>query len=281
MKKSLFLLTVFSAIGFNSFVYSQIQNHQFELKAKSVKGEIYQIEVLLPDDYDSKKRYPIVYITDWWYYTEFDPQLCKRVRRNIVIEPIIFVGIGNIGDGTDWGLERRRDLTPTHLTEQDRYDSLRIGSRGITGGAKNFLSFIKNELIPVIESQYLSDTLNRGYIGYSFGGLFGTYILSNEPHLFQHYLLGSPSMWYDSFLMINELKGTTPDKLESVKSIFITVGEKEDGDQLKGFADLRDLILKMKLPKLNLESTIIGDEGHKSAISPSFTKGLRYLYGEN
>ena len=149
MKKSLFLLTVFSAIGFNSLVYSQNRKYQFELKAKSVE-EVYPIEVLLPDDYDSTKRYPVVYITDWWFHTQFDPKMYHRLRNAGLIEPIIVVGIGTIGDRNDWSLERRRDLTPTHLHEEDRIDSLKIGSRGITGGAQKFLSFIKNELIPKI-----------------------------------------------------------------------------------------------------------------------------------
>jgi predicted alpha/beta superfamily hydrolase len=279
MKKSSFLILIFILVC-NSIGYSQNRKQQFKLKAKSVTEEIYPIEVILPVDYDSTIRYPIVYITDWWYYKEFEPQLYRRLEVEIVIDPIILVGIGTIGDGTDLDLERRRDLTPTHLTKYDKYDSLKIGSRGITGGAQNFLSFIKNELIPVIESQYLSDTLNRGYVGYSYGGLFGTYILSIEPQLFQKYLLGSPSMVYDNYLMIERLKESDPDKLKSVNSIFITVGEKEGGDQLKGFADLRDLFLTMKLPSLNLECIIIGDERHRSALFPTFIKGIRFLYGE-
>ena len=87
-------------------------------------------------------------------------------------------------------------------------------------------------------------------------------------------------MVYDDFLMIERLKEADPDKLKSVNSIFITVGENEGGDQLKGFADLRDLLLSMKLPSLSLECIIIGDEGHRSAYFPSFIKGIRFFYGE-
>ena len=127
MKNSRFLLLVFNIMLCSSIGYSQNRMHQFELKAKSVEEEIYPIEVLLPDDYDSTIRYPIVYITDWWYYKEFNPQLYRRLQVDYVIDPIILVGIGTIGDGTDLDLERRRDLTPTHLTKYDKYDSLKIG----------------------------------------------------------------------------------------------------------------------------------------------------------
>lgn len=270
----------------NSISYSQNsryryelnRKYKYELKAKSVEEEIYLIEVLVPDDYDSTRRYPIVYITDWWYYREYAPQFFRVFARNNVITPIIIVGIATLGDRTDWREERLRDLTPTHLPDLDRHDLPKLGLRGITGNAKYFLSFIKNELIPEVEAKYLSDTLNRGYVGYSYGGLFGAYILSSEPHLFQHYLLGSPSMQYDSFFMIDKLKEIAPDKLESVKSIVITVGEMEKGDDLKSFADLRDLILLMNIPNLKLESIIIEGETHSAAKLPTLTKGLRFLY---
>lgn len=272
-------MIVFFAFCSTSSIYSQKRTYQFEIDAKSV-DEIYPIEVLLPDDYDSTKRYPIVYNTDWWFHSQFDPKLYHRLSNANLIEPIIVVGIGTIGDRYDWSLERRRDLTPTHLDDEDRVDSLRIGSRGITGGGQNFLSFIKNELIPIIETQFPSDTLNRGFVGYSFGGLFGAYILSSEPQLFQYYLLGSPSMNYDNYVVLEALKGTNPDRLNDVKSIFISVGENEIGDDLKSFADLRDFIQTLDLPNLEFRSIIIEDEGHLSAVTSSLAKGLTFLYGE-
>lgn len=279
MKKSLILLIVFSTFCSTNTVFSQIQKHQFEIKAKSVE-ETYPIEVLLPDEYDSTKRYPIVYNTDWWFHKQFDSKLYHRLYNANLIRPIIVVGIGTIGDIYDWSLERRRDLTPTHLNDEDRVDSLKIGSRGVTGGAQNFLRFIKNELIPNIEAKYLSDTMNRGFVGYSFGGLFGAYVLASEPKLFQHYLLGSPSMSYDNYIVLEILKGKSPDMLDNVKSIFISVGEYENGDDLKSFADLRDYILKLRLPNLELYSVIIEDEGHLSAVTSSLAKGLKFLYGK-
>ena len=259
--------------------YSQNQIHQFEIKSKSVEGEIYPIEITLPDGYDSTKKYPIVYFTDAWFGSHSFSGTYKRLRMAGVIEPIIVVGIGTIGDMSDWRMERLRDLTPTNIPDYDYPDSLVIGSKGISGGAANFLSFIKNELIPAVEEKYPSDTLNRGFVGYSLGGLFGAYILSSEPQIFQHYLLGSPSLRYDHFVMINRFKGINPDKLSSVKSIFISVGEEESGDYLKGFADFRDIILKMNLPDIRLKSIIVEGEGHLLASSTAMVKGLKFMYG--
>ena len=279
MKKAFIIILGSCFLVSYSISYSQNQKQQFEIKSKSVEAEIYPIEITLPDGYDSTKQYPIVYFTDAWFGSQSFSSTYKRLRMVGVIEPIIVVGIGTNGDMTDWRMERLRDLTPTNISDYDYPDSLTIGSKGISGGAANFLSFIKNELIPVVEGKYPSDTLNRGFVGYSLGGLFGAYILSSEPQIFQHYLLGSPSLRYDNFVMINRLKETTPDKFSSIKSIFISVGEEESGDYLKGFADLRDLILKMKLPNLKLKSIIIEGEGHLLASSTAMVKGLKFMYG--
>ncbi len=87
-------------------------------------------------------------------------------------------------------------------------------------------------------------------------------------------------MNYDNYVVFETLKGTNPDRLNIVKSIFISVGENEKGDDLKSFADLRDLILTLNLPDSKFRSIIIEDEGHLSAVTSSLAKGLTFLYGE-
>ena len=276
MKTKLFILGCLLIMG-NS-VYCQSRKHQFEILSKSVEDEIYPIEVVLPDEYDSTRQYPILYFTDWWFSAQAGPQLYSRMRLAGEMEPIIIVGIGTQGDINDWKLERWRDLTPTNLPDLDNSDPNGNRSRGITGGAANFLDFIKNELIPLVEAKYLSDTLNRGFFGYSLGGLFGTYVLTAEPQLFQKYFLGSPTVRYDDFVMIERIKETSPDKYSSVKAIFISVGEEEPGDYLKGFADIRDLMIKKNVPGLEVRSYIVLGEGHLLSSTPAIIKGLKFLY---
>lgn len=277
MKKTVNLWLVIFMLLIGNNICGQYGRYNFEIKAKSVEDEIYPIEILVPDDYDPSFAYPIVYCTDWWYFLEYESESVDHLKANLLAKQIIIVGIGTIGNRTDWSLERLRDFTPTHLPEFDRQDSLKIGTRGITGGANNFLRFLKHELIPLVETKYLSDTLNRGYVGYSGGGRFGAYILYKDPYLFKHYLLGSPHLSYDNYIVIEEIKGVAPDKLSSVKTIFLSVGEEEWGDQLKGFADLRDIIKAKKLPDLNFESCIFEGEGHLTAFSKTIAFGMEHI----
>lgn len=273
-------IAIFSLLFFlSSGLYSQHLKQQFEMKSAYVKGETYPIEVVLPDAYDPSLNYPVLYFTDWWFSAEAGPQFYQRMRFANEMEAIIIVGIGTQGDMNDWRLERLRDLTPTNLPGWDIPDTLNGGSRGTTGGAANFLAFIKNELIPRVEENYACDTLNRGFLGYSLGGLFGTYVLVTEPQLFHRYLLGSPTVRYDNFIMIEQLSETPAEIYSSVAAVFVSVGEEEGGDYLKGFADIRDLLKGKKVPGLEVESFIVPGEGHLLASTPAIIKGLKFLYG--
>jgi len=260
-------------------VYSQNQKYQFEINSTAVKGEVYPIEIVLPEAYDSTLRYPIVYVTDWWFSSQIVLGLCNTLSQADAVIPFIIVGISNHGELNDWRLERFRDLTPTNIPEDDHPDSLGVAKRGITGGSPNFLKFIKEELIPTVEEKFLSDTINRGIVGYSLGGLFSAFVLTEEPQLFQHYLIGSPSLSYDDSEVIKSLERMPSNKLLTVKTVFISVGEEESGNSLKGFADFRDLILEKDLPNIKLESIIIEDADHSSAVDPTIIEGFQFLYG--
>jgi pimeloyl-ACP methyl ester carboxylesterase len=46
-----------------------------------------------------------------------------------------------------------------------------------TGGGGKFLSFLKQELIPLIDQTYRADPNGRVLVGHSYGGLFALYAL--------------------------------------------------------------------------------------------------------
>ena len=245
--------------------FAQNETQQFEIVLNEVKGEKYSIEVVLPYGYDSTKKYPIIYFTDWFFAANITKSIYQILQVSGKIEPIIIVGIQRKNSITskDWQRNRWFELTPTKVNKNG-------------GGAKQFLSFIKNELIPFVENKYTLKPKNRGYCGYSLGGLFGTYILLNKPEIFDKYLIGSPYLMYDNYLLSKELSSKEIIDLTSIVSIFIAV--EEEGDQLRAFEDLREFLVRRKPSDLNLETIIIPDEDHYTAIPSTILKGLKYLY---
>lgn len=279
LKKLFFYSGIILLIQNFNTLHGQSEKSQFEIKSAAVKDAAYIIEIILPSDFDTTgKRYPMLYFLDWNIGTQIVPALYWSLRFANEIEPIIIVGISQKGSMKEWAIDRTRDFTPTHLNREDLAE-LPPEAADLSGGAANFLSFFKDELIPLVESKYPSDTLNRGLAGYSFSGLFATYVLLNEPQLFQKYLIGSPSLWYDDFILCKQLKEMPAEKLAGVKKVSVSVGEKENWEQLKGFIQLRDYLQAKKLPSLEIMSEIVNDEGHRGAIPESILKGLKYMYG--
>ena len=80
------------------------------------------------------------------------------------------VGIAYAVDEEAWRRNRNRDLTPAPS------DWVRNG-----GGARAFLSFIKEELIPVVDTRYRTNPSDRALSGASYAGLFTLYALFEEP----------------------------------------------------------------------------------------------------
>lgn len=279
MKKNLLLLLGGVLFMSSNPSFGQNKIEKFEINSQEVKGETYSIEIVLPDGYDSTKKYPIIYFTDWWVNSQLTLSLYSLLNsaKHTKIEPVIIVGIKNKKSISvdDWLFNRRRDFTPTNVLESD---SLRGVPAGTSGGAKHFLSFIKNELIPTVEQKYASDIGKRGYFGWSFGGLFGIYTLLNDPELFKKYLIVSPSLWWDDYLLSKELEEMKAENLASIKSIFIAV--EEEGSQLQEYSQIKEQILKKKQENMDLETVIILDEDHLTALPSSIIKGLKFLYGK-
>lgn len=100
-----------------------------------------------------------------------------------MIEPTLLVGIANV--------DRKRDFTfPTEIAK-DKADF------PTTGHSENFISFLGKELIPFIEKKHKVNS-KRILIGQSLGGLLGTEILLKYPQTFSHYILVSPSLWWNN-----------------------------------------------------------------------------------
>jgi predicted alpha/beta superfamily hydrolase len=104
------------------------------------------------------------------------------------------------------------------------------------------------------------------------------YVLARDPQLFQYYLLGSPSPWFNDYSLALEFEKTPAQRLESVTRIYLSVGEDESWEMLKGYGILRDALLAkgLKCPRAKLE--IIGEAGHVGAMPIALYNGLRFLF---
>jgi len=147
------------------------------------------IEVYLPAESaaDPAARYETLYVLDGDWNAKIVVDVVSFMRQVGFLPPLIVVGVPNHfdADGTN---SRDHDLTPTASPDQAR-----------SGGAAEFLAFLKTELIPYVEAHYPANGV-RSIHGHSFGGLFLFYVLMNDPTLFGGYLVLDPAMGWDKHL---------------------------------------------------------------------------------
>lgn len=178
----------------------------------NVLNEIRMLNIYLPASYGnaSKKKYPVIYLLDGSAEEDFI-HLAGLVQFgsfswiNQIPESIV-VGIANVN--------RKRDFTYPTSNIRDKVDF------PSSGGSKDFIKFISDEVQPLVEKNYRTNS-SKTIIGQSLGGLLATEILFKSPNLFDNYIIISPSLWWDDESLL-EFEPST--KLTS-KSIYIAVGK--------------------------------------------------------
>jgi hypothetical protein len=183
------------------------------------------------------------------------------------IPDVIIVGIGYPASSTiDWTRNRFRDMTPTH-----------VQGFNPSGKADNFISFIKKELYPYIENNYRVDTTDRCYFGHSLGGLVGSYILIEHPELFNHYILGSPSYWWDDKEIMKRLSGKNYIISNNIKTIYTYIGGEEDV-HVTNWKEFNDILINKLNKSTKFSQKVYDGETHVSVPAAAFSTAIKFVY---
>jgi predicted alpha/beta superfamily hydrolase len=202
------------------------------------------------------------------------------------IPEIVFVSIGyKIKGMEDWFAWRTRDLTPTVREREEKWWQKWLSQMYNrddfvvqTGGASKFLDVIRKELISFVESNYRVSSLDRGLLGYSYGGLFALYTLFQYPETFGRYFAGSPTIDYDEGVLFKfeERYASTHSDLKA--SVFMSVGSLEDDATIESMKKMVTRLQSRNFQNLKLESHIFDNENHESCVAAAIARGLRILY---
>jgi predicted alpha/beta superfamily hydrolase len=253
-----------------------VERHEVESK---IIGQKFTISVQLPVRLkDDSEQFPVLYITDaiadpLFELENFRMQWLGNVPRFIAV---------NIGYPTwaEWQL-RDRDLLPTDSGPVEGYDGglIDFGSVSFegarTGGAVNFLRFIREELMPFIDKTYPTIPEDNGYFGSSYGGLFGLYVLFSEPTTFNRYILGSPSTWWDNEVIMKQAAdfGATGRTVNA--RLFMSAGALEE-DEVRNIRRLKTSLSDVK--GLQIETYVFPDESHMTVWSMTYIRGVQWAY---
>lgn len=285
-------MALFAFIGFTLQSMAQTtsipvinQKQEYQLKSK-INNKAYQLFVSLPKYYSQKDttKYPVLYLLDGNYTFPIAHSTRQLLDFTGSLEDVIIVGIGYNWKKSyePWFTGRWHDLTPSPDNTSDTSRSflamlnLKAGSLQ-SGGAKEFLTIIKNEIIPFVEKNYHVND-DRGIEGHSYGGLFATYCLLQEPQLFNRYGINSPSLWWDNEKIFETEKSFAEKNRTLNAQVFITVGNKEGESMVTKMTAFADSLKAHHYSGLTLTSQIFEDEGHFSVVPASISRTLRVLY---
>ena len=230
---------------------------RIEIKSNILK-ENRVLNIYLPQSYetDSSKAYPVIYLLDGSKDEDFIHitgivQFGSFSWINMIPESIV-VGIANT--------DRKKDFTypSNNKLDQDEFPT--------SGESEKFIKFLKQEALPFINEKYRT-TQTKTLIGQSLGGLVGTEILLKTPHIFDNYIIVSPSLWWDDESLLEEEIAD----FDSSKQIYIAVGK--EGEVMertakKLYKKLDDLqMLESKVYFDFLEDKSHGDALHQAVYN--------------
>ena len=257
-----------------------------DVHARALNRE-YQVFVALPDSYrSSNRRYPVLFVTDANYAFPVARGIAQRLARHAGMEEAIVVGL-SYAKGDSPVFSRRRDYTPTVPRTQDTTSDM-PGRAPAFGEAQAYGRFIAADVFPMIATHYRADMNRKIFVGHSYGSLLGLQILLSEPGTFDHYILGSPSLWFDQGVMFDREKEYARGHKDMPTSVFFGIGGREtlaanrkrsrteeNADMVADLCDFDAALKTHRYPNLKMKLEVFADEDHASVFPLVLTHGLR------
>ena len=229
----------------------------------SVLNEDRTLNIALPLNFDKAKKYPVLYVLDGSAKEDFlhIVGLSQFFNLQFKMPDFIIVGISNV--------DRKRDFT-FHTDLEDLKKDFPT-----TGHSDKFMSFIETELQPFIKSNYQTEDI-RYLIGQSLGGLLATEILLKKPHLFTHYFIISPSLWWDNESLLKQ----APKLLEAATKlpayIYVSVGAEENKIMRREAKAIAGILQKNGSIKVDFLEIL--NENHATVLHKSIYEGFKKLF---
>ena len=252
------------------FAWTSAQAQLLTAKQESIYSNVLKqkrpVEVYLPKEFeeDAAQRYETLYVLDGDWNAQIVVNVVSFMRQVGFIPAAIVVSVPNVLDEHAIN-SRDHDLTPTVVADLQR-----------SGGAADFLAFLKTELVPYIDQHYPTNHVHLVH-GHSLGGLFLMYVLMHEPALFDGYLILEPAMWWDKSVLDAVIDVKLADVPTNGKAIYIAArsGHAFEG---MGMSTIETIFQRKAPPDLHWKITAYPDESHDSLKLKGTYDALKFAY---
>jgi len=218
-------------------------------------------------------------------------ETARLMRDEELIPELIVVGIGYpVGHFFDASEFRATDLTPTFVPNYEEISVRESPDWPVPDGngrAPQFLRFLREELVPLIEEEYRTVPDDRALYGHSYGGLFALHALLQGERAFQRFIIGSPSLWWDDRVSFEHEAAYAAVNDSLPARVFLSVGSLEPdeipddvpwGGMVTDYHRLVAVLEQRHYAGLELMTRLFEDEYHTSVVPATISRGIRYIY---
>jgi hypothetical protein len=142
-------------------------------------------------------------------------------------------------------------------------------------------------VFPTVEANYRINTRRRIFVGHSYGSLLGLQALLTQPKLFSHYILGSPSLWYDKRLVFDLEQRHAKQHKEMPAKVRFYIGSYETLNPGKPryssendmVGDMRRFVAQLRSHQyrgLDVDSIVLDDEDHATVFPGVISRGIMW-----
>ena len=224
------------------------------------------------------RLYPVIYVLDGESHFKSVVAMVEYLSGANVIPQMIIVGVLHPN--------RMRDLTPTIE------DSITDSGGENSDGSEKFMSFIKNELFPDIESKY-STAPYRILMGHSVGGLTVINTLIHHKEFFNAYVSIDASLWWDKHKLLKESKTVLAADNYTDKKLFLAIANRmekgvdtsavqkdttENTELIRYNLELIKYIKNNQQSKLNFDHKYYADDNHGSVSFIAEYDAIRFVF---
>ncbi len=229
-------------------------------------GRDFHLFVMLPDGYDqdTERSYPTVYVLDGGALYPLLVAYYRYLSFGEEVPDTIIVGISYGSATFEGGNYRSTDYTA------------RTDEREYWGGASAFQSFLRDELIPIVEHKYRSRPDRRIIFGQSLGGQFVLYTALTDPTLFWGHIASNPALHRNLPFFMQSHEKASPSNTRA--RVFVANGSNDDPEYRVPTRSWMEHWSGKDGAPWQLETMILDGHSHTSAPPASFRRGMRWLF---
>lgn len=163
--------------------------------------------------------------------------------------------------------DRVKDLVPPVREDASEGSPAANNARITSPNSPAFIRFIRDEVLPFAEDNY-GPFFHRVLFGYSLGGIFTLQTMMSDPQLFNAYVAGSPSLWYEyDYYRDITLKAAAHPETFRNRCLIMSAGEDEPSIST-GARNYHRLLSGLDLPLItHYQRNAEIDHGHNRTIS--------------